>query len=274
MKIDQLIEIKPGVRLNVFDRGHGRPIVFLHGWPFSHEIFANQFEALFNEGYRVIGIDLRGFGKSDKPVGAAYDFQMHLGDIAALFDVLGLDNAVLLGYSFGGVIAALYAALLNDKKRVKKLLLLSANVPLTTRLPDHPRGVSIEEFNQLIALLESNTSAMIDVYGPLFGLSPEFMPKPMGDWLNLISAEASKEAVVKSIISLRDLDLRPLLSGITIPTVIFHAENDNIIPIAIAEEAHAGIANSLFFRFQDGGHWIFIQQQAEFTANLLGVIHN
>ncbi len=62
-----MIEVADGVRVFAQDWGSGRPIVFLHGWPFSHRIFEDQMTALAARGFRTVGIDLRGFGASDKP---------------------------------------------------------------------------------------------------------------------------------------------------------------------------------------------------------------
>src|SRR5665647_2413207 len=76
----EYIEVEPNVRLHITDAGEGRPIVLIHGWPLSDEMFEYQYNDLINKKFRVIGITLRGFGKSDKPYGA-YDYNVHIADI-------------------------------------------------------------------------------------------------------------------------------------------------------------------------------------------------
>jgi non-heme chloroperoxidase len=63
----EYIEVAGGVRLHLRDWGQGKPIVFIHGWPLSDEMWEYQFMQLPQEGYRCVGISLRGFGKSDQP---------------------------------------------------------------------------------------------------------------------------------------------------------------------------------------------------------------
>jgi non-heme chloroperoxidase len=76
----EYIEVEPNVRLHITDAGEGRPIVLIHGWPLSDEMYEYQYNDLINKNFRVIGITLRGFGKSDKPYGA-YDYDVHASDI-------------------------------------------------------------------------------------------------------------------------------------------------------------------------------------------------
>ncbi|EKD24521.1 MAG: alpha/beta hydrolase fold protein, partial [uncultured bacterium (gcode 4)] len=66
----EYIEVKPNVRLHITDAGEGRPIVLLPGWPLSDEMYEYQYNDLIKNNFRVIGITLRGFGKSDKPYSA------------------------------------------------------------------------------------------------------------------------------------------------------------------------------------------------------------
>ena len=76
----EYIEVEPNVRLHITDAGEGRPIVLIHGWPLSDEMYEYQYNDLINKNFRVIGITLRGFGKSDKPYGA-YNYDVHASDI-------------------------------------------------------------------------------------------------------------------------------------------------------------------------------------------------
>jgi non-heme chloroperoxidase len=93
----EYIEVEPNVRLHITDMGEGRPIVLIPGWPLSDEMYEYQYNDLVNNNFRVIGITLRGFGKSDKPYGA-YDYDVHVADLKYIISKLGLKDAVLVGF--------------------------------------------------------------------------------------------------------------------------------------------------------------------------------
>ena len=75
-----------------------------------------------------------------------------------------------------------------------------------------------------------------------------------------------------SMIATRDTDLRFLLPKISVPTTIFHAVNDNVIPYEIAHEAQKLIPNSTLITFENGGHWIFLLKKEKFNAELLNFL--
>src|SRR5665647_398099 len=83
----EYIEVEPNVRLHITDAGEGSPIVLIPGWPLSDEMYEYQYNDLINKKFRVIGITLRGFGKSDKPYGA-YNYDVHARDIKSVLDKL------------------------------------------------------------------------------------------------------------------------------------------------------------------------------------------
>src|SRR5665647_3683041 len=105
----EYIEVEPNVRLHITDAGEGRPIVLIHGWPLSDEMYEYQYNVLLNNNFRVVGITLRGFGKSDKPYGD-YDYDTHVSDIKKVLTKLDINDAVLGGFSMGGSIAIRFAA--------------------------------------------------------------------------------------------------------------------------------------------------------------------
>ena len=94
----EYIEVETNVRLHVTDAGEGRPIVLIPGWPLSDEMYEYQYNDLINNNFRVIGITLRGFGKSDKPYGN-YDYDVHAADIRKILKQLKIKDAVLGGTS-------------------------------------------------------------------------------------------------------------------------------------------------------------------------------
>src|ERR1039457_3016785 len=117
----EYIEVEPNVRLHITDAGEGRPIVLIPGWPLSDEMYEYQYNDLIKQNFRVIGITLRGFGKSDKPYGA-YDYDVHAMDIRRVLDELDIKDAVLGGFSIGGAIAVRYISV-HNAAHVSKLAL-------------------------------------------------------------------------------------------------------------------------------------------------------
>ncbi|WP_406242329.1 alpha/beta fold hydrolase [Tissierella carlieri] len=99
-----------------------KTIVFLHGWPGSHELFEYQFDQLPKRGCRCIGIDQRGFGKSDKPW-RGYDYNRLADDVRCVVETLKLHDFILAGHSTGGAIAIKYMSRHNGYG-VSKLALL------------------------------------------------------------------------------------------------------------------------------------------------------
>jgi non-heme chloroperoxidase len=266
----KFIETSQGYKLQITDIGKGRPVLFIPGWPLAHEIFKFQLQFLAENGYRAIGITLRGFGYSDKP-DTNYNFEEFAQDIHTVIVDLKLEDVVLCGFSMGGFIAAYYMAKYLPQN-VSKLLLFSCNAPCTTIQENYPFGISKNAFDDLITLISQDPILITDIYGPLFQLDEKIMARTMGNWINKISGQASKRAMINSMIATRDMDLRNLLPKILVPTVVFHAINDNVIPYEIAEQAQKLIRKSSLITFESGGHWIFLLEKEKFNSELLSFI--
>src|SRR5665648_745661 len=130
----EYIKVAPNVHLHVTDAGNGRPVVLIPGWPLSDEMYEYQYNDLINKNFRVIGITLRGFGKSDKPYGA-YDYDVHASDIKKVLDKLKIEDAVLVGFSMGGAIVIRFVAAYNGA-HISKLALVSAAAPIWSQRKD------------------------------------------------------------------------------------------------------------------------------------------
>lgn len=94
------IRVEPDVKIYVNDiNPYGRKtILFIHGWPANHKMFEYQFNQLPRIGYRCIGIDMRGFGNSDKPWGS-YDYNRLADDVRYVVEALKLQDFTLAGHS-------------------------------------------------------------------------------------------------------------------------------------------------------------------------------
>ena len=89
------------VRIYYNDYGKGKPVILIHGWPSSSQMWEYQIDDLVNSGHRVIAYDRRGFGKSSQPWDG-YDYNTLTDDLKALIDQLQLKDITLVGFSMGG----------------------------------------------------------------------------------------------------------------------------------------------------------------------------
>jgi non-heme chloroperoxidase len=266
----EFIEVEKNVRLHVSDLGEGSPVVLIHGWPLSNAMYEYQYAALIKNGYRTIGITLRGFGQSDKPYGQ-YDYDVFAEDIKAVLEELRIDNAVLGGFSFGGATVIRFASKYNNE-HISKLALFGAAAPCEVRKDDFPYGLPIEILNNLIELNSVNRPQLIEEFGKLFAASEIALPKSISDWLAGIQFQSSQYAMEQGLYMIRDSDLRADLEKITIPTVIFHGKLDKLCPFELAEQLHKGILNSKLIAFENSGHALFLEERPKFNDELIKFI--
>ena len=266
----EFIEVEKNVRLHVSDLGEGSPVVFIHGWPLSSEMYEYQYAALIKNGLRTIGITLRGFGQSDKPYGK-YDCDVFADDIKAVLEELHIDNAVLGGFSFGGATVIRFASKYNNE-HISKLALFGAAAPCEVRKDDFPYGLPREVLNSLIELNSVNRPALIEEFGKLFAASETALPKGISEWLARIEFQSSQYAMEQGLCMIRDSDLRDDLKKITIPTAIFHGKLDKLCPFELAEQLHKGIVNSKLIAFENSGHALFLEERTKFNDELIGFI--
>jgi non-heme chloroperoxidase len=263
---EEFIEVEKNVRLHVTDIGKGQPIVLIHGWPLSNAMYEYQYQYLEQKGFRVIGISLRGFGKSDKPYGR-YDFDVFSDDIKIVLEKLNIQNAVLGGFSMGGAVVIHYVTKYNSA-HISKLALFAAAAPSWKQREGYPYGVSEADAAALINNTLTNRQDLIAGFGAAFPATPGAISKNVEKWLENINLEASPFAITKSITALSELDLRPVLSKINIPVAIFQATQDKLVPYAFAEELKKGIRNSYIVKFENSGHALFFEEMDKFNSEL------
>ncbi|MFN4314175.1 MAG: alpha/beta fold hydrolase [Chitinophagaceae bacterium] len=263
---EEFIEVEKNVRLHVTDQGNGKTIVLIHGWPLSDAMYEYQYQYLVEKGFRVVGITLRGFGKSDKPYGT-YNFDVYADDIYTVLHKLNIKDATLGGFSMGGAIAIRYVTRYNSA-HVSKLALFGAAAPRWTQTADFAIGITDAQAEALIAQSRTNRPQMIEDFGKIFAASETNISQGIANWLTTINMEASPYATTQSLYALRTTDLRPELSKINIPVAIFHGVKDKICDFALAEELNKGIRNSFIVRFENSGHGLFVEELEKFNTEL------
>jgi pimeloyl-ACP methyl ester carboxylesterase len=263
----EYIEVEPNVRLHIADGGEGRPVVLIHGWPLSNEMYEYQYNDLINKNFRVIGITLRGFGKSDKPYGT-YDYDVYASDIKKVLEKLKIEDAVLVGFSMGGAIAIRFVSTYNST-HVSKLVLVAAAAPIWTQRTDFPYNLPKSAVDELIELNYKDRPKLLSDFAKIFSATETSLNEGIGSWLNGISLSASSYATAQCLIALRDTDLRSDLVKIKIPTVIMHGKKDKICSFDLAGQMKTGISGSNIVAFENSGHSLFLEETQKFNAELI-----
>lgn len=263
----EYIEVEPNVKLHVTDAGEGKVIVLLHGWPLSDEMYEYQYNDLINHNFRVIGITLRGFGKSSKPYGV-YNYEIFGEDVKKVLCILDITDAVLGGFSMGGAVAIHYASI-DDGAHVSKLALFASAAPIWTQRPDYPYNLPTSEVDKLIELNYKDRPQLLSNFGKILGASETSINPGISSWLYGIGLNSSAHAMAQSLIALRDTDLRNNLSKISIPTLILHGKKDKICSFDMAIQLNSSIANSQLIAFENSGHALFLEETDKFNAELI-----
>ncbi|WP_439558112.1 alpha/beta fold hydrolase [Dyadobacter sp.] len=263
---EEYIEVEKNVKLHVIDLGEGQPVVLIHGWPLNNEMYEYQYQYLVEKGFRVIGISLRGFGKSDRPYGK-YDFDTFSYDIKVVLEKLKIQNATLGGFSMGSAVVLHYVTKYNSA-HISKLAVFGATGPSWKQREGYAFGISEQGAKDLIKQTKTNREQLISGFGKAFQGQEGGLPDETMRWLESINLNASPYATTQAISALGDLDLRPVLSKIKIPVAIFHGVNDKLCDYKGAEELEKAIKGSHIIKFEKGGHGFFIEEMDKFNTEL------
>lgn len=264
-----MIQTAPNVNLHVEDWGHGQTVVFLHGWPLSHEMFEYQINQLGND-FRCILIDRRGFGQSDKPW-SGYDYDTLADDLEAVFEALNLEDITLVGFSMGGAEAIRYISR-HGSRRIAKLVLLGAAAPKMLKTPDFEEGIDKEVFDEMIENAIQDRAAFMESFSKdFFGVS--LLNSPLSsrllDWFHGLAMKSSPRAFVNSILTFSQADLREDLAKIDVPTLIIHGTGDKTVPFELtAKSMHAGIIGSQLIAYEEAPHGFFYTEWPQLNRHL------
>jgi non-heme chloroperoxidase len=264
------VRVEPDVNIYVEDvnRKSGKTIFFVHGWPANHKLFEYQFNILPAMGYRCIGIDLRGFGKSDKPW-EGYSYDRLADDIRCVVEALGLQNFTLAGHSVGGAIVTRYMGRHNGYG-VSKLALFGAAAPSLTMRPGFPFGLAIKDVDALIQQIYVDRPKMLAEFTNMFFY--QTLTKPFSDWFFQLGLEASGYSTAHLLVSLRDETLFSDIKKIQVPTLILHGRHDQICLPSLASTLHQSIISSKLVWLEHSGHGLFWEEQNKFTRELANFI--
>jgi pimeloyl-ACP methyl ester carboxylesterase len=264
--MEHWVRVEPDVKIYVNDINPlGRKtILFIHGWPANHKMFEYQYNQLTLIGYRCIGIDMRGFGNSDKPL-RGYNYDRLADDVRCVVEALKLQNFTLGGHSTGGAIAIRYMARHNGYG-VSKLALFASAAPSLIQRPYFPYGLKEEDVNKIIQATYIDRPNMLRNFGKTF--FHQKISEPFSDWFFQLGLQAASWSTIAVANAWLAEELFYDLERIFVPTLILHGIHDEVclFPLAIAQ--NRGIKNSKLIPFENSGHGLFYDELDKFNREL------
>jgi non-heme chloroperoxidase len=233
---DSTIVTSDGVSIFYKDWGpkNAQPIVFSHGWPLSSDDWDAQMMFFLNHGYRVVAHDRRGHGRSSQTADG-HDMDHYADDLAAVTAHLNLQKAVHIGHSTGGGEVAHYLGR-HGESRVAKIALIGAVPPLMLKTAGNPGGLPKEVFDGFQAQVAANRAQFFHDLpaGPFYGFNRPGAKVSEGVILNWWrqGMMGGIKAHYDGIVAFSQTDFTPDLKKITVPTLVMHGDDDQIVPYA------------------------------------------
>jgi non-heme chloroperoxidase len=227
------LTIKDGTQIYFKDWGSGQPVVFSHGWPLSSDAWEDQMMFLADHGFRCIAHDRRGHGRSSQPWDGN-EMDTYADDLAALTEALNLQDAIHVGHSTGGGEVARYIGR-HGTKRVAKAVLIGAVPPIMLKTTANPGGTPMEAFDQIRTAVRSDRSQFFkDLSAPFYGANRPSANVSQGlrDSFWMQGMLCGLKAAYDCIKAFSETDFTEDLKEMTVPTLILHGDDDQIVPIA------------------------------------------
>jgi 3-oxoadipate enol-lactonase len=254
-----------GVTLPVEVRGDGPAVLFIHGYPFDRSIWTHQVAAL--EGWSRIAPDLRGMGQSDAP-DLGYNMETYAADLAALLDLLGVDEVVLVGLSMGGYVA--FEFLRRWRHRVRGLVLVD-----TRAEADSPEGKRNRDAAAATAR-EQGAEAIAEAMLPkVLGASTLAGAPATVERVRAMMAATPVPGIIGALGAMRDRsDSTPMLPELAgIPVLVIVGDEDEVTPPAQARAMADAIPGASLVVIRSAGHLPTIERPVETTDALLAFLN-
>ena len=273
---DRYIETELNVKLYLKDYGQGKPVILIHGWPLSNEMWEHQIDALVENNFRVIAYDRRGFGKSSQPWNG-YDYDTLADDLKAIIDQLELDEVTLVGFSMGGGEVVRYFSR-HGGKNIAKAILISSVTPHLLKTDSNPAGVPQEKYDAMAEQIKEDRISFLDGFGKtFFGVS--FISKPVStpllDYYRMLGSLASPRATLECAKSFSTTDFSREMASINVPTLIIHGDEDKTVPIEITSEiATKLIPDNVFIIYDGAPHGLFYVEKEKLNRDLIKFLNS
>jgi non-heme chloroperoxidase len=223
-----------GTEIFYKDWGTGQPIVFSHGWPLSADDWDTQMMFFLLHGYRVVAHDRRGHGRSTQ-TSDGHDMDHYADDLAAVTEHLDIHDAVHVGHSTGGGEVARYLSR-HGESRVAKAVLISSVPPLMVKTDANPGGLPKDVFDGLQEQTATNRAQFyLDLpSGPFYNFNRPGVKPIQGiiqNWWRQGMMGGAK-AHYDGIVAFSQTDFTEDLKKITVPVLVMHGDDDQIVPYA------------------------------------------
>ncbi|MFE3796351.1 alpha/beta hydrolase [Nocardia tengchongensis] len=266
-----------GVDIYYKDWGSGQPIVFSHGWPLSSDDWDAQLMFFVSHGFRVVAHDRRGHGRSAQ-VAEGHDMDHYADDLAAVVNHLDLSDAVHVGHSTGGGEVVRYLTR-HGQDRAAKAVLISAVPPIMVRTADNPGGLDKSVFDGIQEQVATRRSDFFRSFaeGPFYGYNrPGANPSEgvIANWWRQGMAGGAK-AHYDGVVAFSQTDFTDDLAKISIPTLVMHGEDDQVVPIENTGIRSAELLpNSTLKTYPGFPHGMPTTEAATINADLLAFIRS
>jgi non-heme chloroperoxidase len=224
---------KDGTTIHYKDWGTGQPVVFSHGWPLNADAWDAQMLYLGQRGYRVIAHDRRSHGRSDQ-TWTGNEMNTYADDLASLFELLDLKNAVMVGHSTGGGEVARYIGRYGTK-RVAKAVLISSVPPVMLKSDGNPDGLPLTVFDGIrTGVAENRSQFYLDLSLPFFGYNRPGAKISEGIRENFWyqGLQGGIKGQYDCVKAFSETDFTQDLKRIDVPTLVMHGDDDQVVPFA------------------------------------------
>jgi len=273
-KAGTTITTKDGTKIFYKDWGSGRPIVFSHGWPLTADAWDSQMLFLAEHGYRVIAHDRRSHGRSDQTWNGN-NMDTYADDLATLTAALDLKGAIHIGHSTGGGEVAHYIGR-HGTGRVAKAILIGAVPPIMVKTDTNPGGLPMSVFDGIRDGVLTNRSQFYqDLATPFYGfnrLNAKISQGIIDEFWRQGMAGGIK-GQYDCIKEFSEVDYTEDLKKITVPTLILHGDDDQIVPIADSALLSAKLVPNATLKIYAGApHGMCTTLAEQINADLLAFI--
>jgi non-heme chloroperoxidase len=271
------ITTEDGVKIFYKDWGSGQPIVFSHGWPLSADDWDPQMMFFLNAGYRVIAHDRRGHGRSSQTA-VGHDMDHYADDLAQLMAHLNLTNAIHVGHSTGGGEVVHYIAR-HGASRVGKAVMISAVPPLMVKTAENPGGTPKAVFDGFQASLAANRAQFYYglAAGPFYGFNRpgvKTLQANVDNWVRQ-GMNGGAKAHYDGIVAFSQTDFSRDLREITVPVLVMHGDDDQVVPYADSGPLSAKLLkNSTLKTYKGFPHGMITTQAEVINSDLLAFIRS
>jgi non-heme chloroperoxidase len=275
----ETITTKDGTTIFYKDWGpkDAQPIVFHHGWPLSADDWDTQMLFFISRGYRVVAHDRRGHGRSSQTA-IGHDMDHYASDAAAVVEHLNLRNAIHIGHSTGGGEVARYVAQYGQPQgRVAKAVLISSVPPLMVKTDKNPDGTPIEVFDGFRKALAANRAQFyVDVAsGPFYGFNRPGAKISQGSIQNWWRQGMMGSALAhyEGIKAFSETDQTDDVKAITVPTLLLHGDDDQVVPYKDASVVQAKLLKNGTLKIYPGyPHGMITTHADVINADILSFI--